>query len=344
MAASLDYDPQRLGLQEIVINTIPKPLLGLEQGSNYHKLQQIRISIPASVDLAGDVKMTLWYDSNYKRSEVDKACKDKLHTIFDKDFSITVKLSPHSASSHPNSDLLSPNLLQQDQRDRTIKLTYQNHEGPDGVQISPPFFSTLKLASRSSARAIFNLGGLGTGSTTSLTGATSSSALASVSTTPTSTATSTTSYLSSLARANSVSQVQTTLSPPPPPSSSSSTSSSWSSTPPTSQGNGKLTPPSSHGNGKLTPPSSHGNGKSVPFKPVWSDRDRDKDDNWDTASISSDCSELDSSLEWWYTKPPRATHSTTTITTTTSTTANIIQPENALQPTDPESGAVLVGS
>src|SRR5690349_24227722 len=41
------------------------------------------------------------------------------------------------------------------------------------------------------------------------------------------------------------------------------------------------------------------------FKP---ERDYDREDNFDTASISSDISESDSLLEWWYTKPRSEEH------------------------------------
>ncbi|KAF9924118.1 hypothetical protein FBU30_005858 [Linnemannia zychae] len=63
------------------------------------------------------------------------------------------------------------------------------------------------------------------------------------------------------------------------------------------------------------------------FKPVW-DKDRDRDDSWDAASISSDCSESDSNLEWWYTKPPRPTVLPSSATTVS---ANIVQPDTTVR-------------
>ncbi|KAF9966401.1 hypothetical protein BGZ70_002417 [Mortierella alpina] len=318
---TLNYDPRLLTLQEIVIDSIPKPLQSLEPGSNstdihdagveakvrpdlfvsdliltimssdvkiyesmpQHcyvdtKLQQIRISITDKIVLAGDVKMMLWYDSLYKRShlchfcfnttfigsnedalylkkqEVDKACKDKLHSIFDKDFAIRVNFLPAFAQQSPLPTLDSlPN--------RAILLKYKNHEGPNSVQISPPYFSTRQLAParNKSAMEAFDLGGKGTES-----------------------------------RAKPFNG----------------------SHPFGENGGGGCSPPNSAG--PSSPPMPLMNGKALrspvvvhtskpAFKPMWSDRDRDRDrdDNWDTASISSDCSESDSSLEWWYTKPPR---------------------------------------
>ncbi|KAG0001345.1 hypothetical protein BGZ65_003571, partial [Modicella reniformis] len=183
---TLTYDPRLLTLHEIVIDTIPKQLQGLEYGSNYliltimssdtkiyeslpqhctvdHQLQQIRISITDKIVLAGDVKMMLWYDSLYKRchlchfcfnttfidntkdnlylkkSEVDKACKDKLHSIFDKEFGVSVHFSPALARQSPLPTLDSlPN--------RAILLKYKNHNGPNSVEVSPPSFSTLRLS------------------------------------------------------------------------------------------------------------------------------------------------------------------------------------------------------
>ncbi|KAF9980498.1 hypothetical protein BGZ75_008356 [Mortierella antarctica] len=292
---TLNYDPRLLTLQEIVIDSIPKPLQSLEPGSNYliltimssdvkiyesmpqhcyvdTKLQQIRISITDKIVLAGDVKMMLWYDSLYKRShlchfcfnttfigsnedalylkkqEVDKACKDKLHSVFDKDFAIRVNFLPAFAQQSPLPTLDSlPN--------RAILLKYKSHEGPNSVQISPPYFSTRQLAPARNKSAMEAFGiGEGTES-----------------------------------RAKS-------------PNGSHSGE------------NGGCSPPNSAG--PSSPPIPLMNGKAIrspvvvhtskpAFKPMWSDRDRDRDDNWDTASISSDCSESDSSLEWWYTKPPR---------------------------------------
>ncbi|KAF9290677.1 hypothetical protein BGZ68_006392 [Mortierella alpina] len=291
---TLNYDPRLLTLQEIVIDSIPKPLQSLESGSNYliltimssdvkiyesmpqhchvdTKLQQIRISITDKIVLAGDVKMMLWYDSLYKRShlchfcfnttfigsnedalylkkqEIDKACKDKLHSVFDKDFAIRVNFLPAFAQQSPLPTLDSlPN--------RAILLKYKNHEGPNSVQVSPPYFSTRQLAParNKSAMAAF---GIGEGD-------------------------------------DSVAKF---------PSGSNSGENSCS--PPNSAGPSSPPNPLMHGKAMRSPVVVH---TSKPaFKPMWSDRDRDREDNWDTASISSDCSESDSSLEWWYTKPPR---------------------------------------
>ncbi|KAF9957359.1 hypothetical protein BGZ72_001902 [Mortierella alpina] len=290
---TLNYDPRLLTLQEIVIDSIPKPLQSLEPGSNYliltimssdvkiyesmpqhchvdTKLQQIRISITDKIVLAGDVKMMLWYDSLYKRShlchfcfnttfigsnedalylkkqEVDKACKDKLHSVFDKDFAIRVNFMPAFAQQSPLPTLDSlPN--------RAILLKYKNHEGPNSVQISPPYFSTRQLAPARNKTAMEAFG---------LAGAAES-------------------------RAKS-----------PNGSRSGEDGSPLNSTGPSS-------PPNPLMNGKAIRSPVVVHTSKPAFKPVWSDRDRDRDDNWDTASISSDCSESDSSLEWWYTKPPR---------------------------------------
>ncbi|KAF8988122.1 hypothetical protein BGZ52_000545 [Haplosporangium bisporale] len=287
---TLNYDPRLLTLQEIVINTIPKPLLGLEPGRNYliltimsgnvkiyeslpqhsrldHKLQQIRISITDKIVLAGDVKIMLWYDSLYKRShlchfffnttfidsedslfmkkcEIDKACKDKLHSVFDKNLSIQVNFSPALAQQSPLPTLDSlPN--------RAILLKYKNHEGPNSVQISPAYFTTRKLNPRNNTTNALTI--FGTENDETPTG-------------------------DEPRNKNS------------PPSSSSS--------PPTSGTSG--TAATALLNAKLR------SGGSKPFKPVWAEKDRDRDDNWDASSVNSDCSESDASLEWWYTKPPRA--------------------------------------
>ncbi|KAG0033818.1 hypothetical protein BGZ82_005975 [Podila clonocystis] len=278
---TLNYDPRLLTLQEIVINTIPKPLLGLEPGRNYiiltimssnvkiyeslpqhsrldHKQQQIRISITDKIVLAGDVKIMLWYDNLYKRDslfmkkcEIDKACKDKLHSIFDKNLSIQVNFSPALAQQSPLPTLDSlPN--------RAILLKYKNHEGPNSVQISPAYFTTRKLSPRNNATNALSVFGFQNG------------------------------------------EAPTGEDPgdkDSPPSSSCS--------PPTSGISG--TAATALLNAKLR------SGGSKPFKPVWADKDRDRDDNWDASSVNSDCSESDASLEWWYTKPPRATIPTTVV-------------------------------
>lgn len=78
----------------------------------------------------------------------------------------------------------------------------------------------------------------------------------------------------------------------------------------------------------------------APFKPVW-DKDRDRDDNWDTASISSDCSESDANLEWWYTKPPRPSLHPSAGTAATTVSASIVQPETTVR-VDPETRMLVL--
>ncbi|KAG0251750.1 hypothetical protein BG011_007396 [Mortierella polycephala] len=322
---TLNYDPRLLVLQELIIDTIPKPLQNLEPGSNYliltimssdvkiyesmpqhcyvdPVLQRIRISITDKVVLAGDVKMMLWYDSLYKRShlchfyfnttfiqktedaicmrkpEIDKACKDKLHSTFDKDFGICVRFSPALAQQSPLPTLDSlPN--------RAILLKYKNHLGPNSVQISPPYFSSVRLSPprNNSAMSAFSLAGL-------------------LGTTPPS------------SPANTGESTQSESSSLPKSSESSSTSIAT--------------------NGTAMRSPILVQSKSA-FKPMWSDKDRDRDDNWDTASVSSDCSESDANLEWWYTMPPRPTLHSSAGAAVTTASASLVQPETSIR-TDPE--------
>ncbi|KAF9128592.1 hypothetical protein BGW39_004947 [Mortierella sp. 14UC] len=347
---TLNYDPRLLVLQELVIDTIPKPLLNVEISSKYLILtimssdvkiyesvpqhckvdtqrQQLRIRIFDKVVLAGDVKMMLWYDSPYKRchlchfyfnttfidsgentlsltkNEVDKACKDKLHTIFDRDFGVKVRFSPALAQQSPLPTLDSlPN--------RAILLKYKNHEGPNSVQISPPFFSTLKLSparNGSATRPSFNF-----------TDPASETATAA----PTSMSTTSTTLTSILTSMNEAGQTQNRT----PPSSTGSTGSSA----PWSNSSAKVAPVI------RSPVLVH---SKAPFKPVW-DKDRDRDDNWDAASISSDCSESDANLEWWYTKPPRAPLHPSAGTANTTVSASIVQPDTAVR-VDPENRSLV---
>lgn len=347
---TLNYDPRLLVLQELVIDTIPKPLLNVEPLSKYLILtimssdvkiyesvpqhckvdsqkQQLRISISDKIVLAGDVKMMLWYDSPYKRchlchfffnttfidsnentlsltkNEVDKACKDKLHTIFDKDFGIKVQFSPALAQQSPLPTLDSlPN--------RAILLKYKNHEGPNSVQISPPFFSTLKLspARNGPSRPAFNF--------TDPASETATSA-------PTATLTSIWTSSSAAISGNGSGQIQNRT----PPSSAGSTGSSaapWST-------------PKAAAPVIRSPVLVH---SKAPFKPVW-DKDRDRDDNWDAASISSDCSESDANLEWWYTKPPRPSLHPNSGTAAMTVSASIVQPETTVR-VDPETRTLVL--
>ncbi|KAG0348721.1 hypothetical protein BG004_004435 [Podila humilis] len=282
---TLNYDPRLLSLHEIVINTIPKPLLALESGRNYliltimssnvkiyeslpqhsHidlKNQVIRIGITDKIVLAGDSHLchfffnTTFIDSEdslfMNKAEIDKACKDKLHSIFDKNLSIQVKFSPALAQQSPLPTLDSlPN--------RAILLKYKNHEGPNSVQITPPYFTTRKLSPRNNAINALTLFGIQSSETPT---GDESTVDCNVST------------------PSSYKSLSPSLSPP---HSGSSTSTSLL-------------------NAKIQSKAS-----SKPFKPVWAEKDRDRDDNWDASSVNSDCSESDASLEWWYTKPPRVT-------------------------------------
>ncbi|KAG9067964.1 hypothetical protein KI688_011555 [Linnemannia hyalina] len=325
---TLNYDPRLLVLQELVIDTIPKPLLNVELSSKYLILtimssdvkiyesvpqhckvdsqkQQLRISISDKIVLAGDVKMMLCNENalSLTKNEVDKACKDKLHTIFDKDFGIKVQFSPALAQQSPLPTLDSlPN--------RAILLKYKNHEGPNSVQISPPFFSTLKLspARNGSSRPAFNF-----------TDPASETATAA----PTATLTSIWTSPSVPTSGNGSGQVQNRT----PPSSSGSTgslSAPWSAP--------KVAAPVIR-----SPVLVH---SKAPFKPVW-DKDRDRDDNWDAASISSDCSESDANLEWWYTKPPRPSLHPNSGTAVTTVSASIVQPETTVR-IDPETRTLVL--
>ncbi|KAF8982646.1 hypothetical protein BGZ46_000895 [Entomortierella lignicola] len=308
---TLNYDPRLLSLHEIIIDTIPKPLVSLESGANYliltimsgevkiyeslpqHctvdlKLKQLRISISDKVVLGGDVKMMLWYDNRYlykrshlchfhfnttfidktenalylTKSEVDKACKDKLHAIFDKDFHISVRFSPALAQQSPLPTLDSiPN--------RAILLKYKNHNGPNSVQVSPPYFSSVRT---SPPRNKFSLDIFGLASDSADDDAQKSS-------------------------------------PPNSNGSDASCSTSTHQLPHTKNG-----PVLVHSNRPV-------------FKPVWSDKDADRDDNWDTSSVGSDFSESDSVSEWWYTKPPQPTIHSSTSTAEGTASASIVQPE-----------------
>ncbi|KAG0369935.1 hypothetical protein BGX24_002230 [Mortierella sp. AD032] len=332
---TLNYDPRLLILQELVIDTIPKPLLNVESSSKYLILtimsndvkiyesvpqhckvdtqrQQLRISISDKIVLAGDVKMTLWYDSpgentlSLTKNEVDKACKDKLHTIFDRDFGVQVRFSPALAQQSPLPTLDSlPN--------RAILLKYKNHEGPNSVEISPPFFSTLKL---SPARN----GGSATRPSFNFTDPASETATAA----PTLTATT---ALTSISTSGNETGGQTQNRTPP----SSTGSSTGSPSAPWSSSSAKVAPVI------RSPVLVH---SKAPFKPVW-DKDRDRDDNWDAASISSDCSESDANLEWWYTKPPRASLHPNSVTATTAVSASIVQPDNTVR-VDPETRSLVI--
>ncbi|KAG0222301.1 hypothetical protein BGW42_006734 [Actinomortierella wolfii] len=172
-ARTLHYDPRLLVLHEILIDTIPKPLQRLDPGSNYviltifsgdtkiyeslphnshvdTKNQQIRVYFPDKIVLAGDVKIMLWYDSPYKRdnllsltkAETDKACKDKLHAIFDPEFKIHTRFAPAFAHQSPLHTL-------PEEATQSILLRYRNHLGPNNVQVRPPSFSTMRLTQRS---------------------------------------------------------------------------------------------------------------------------------------------------------------------------------------------------
>lgn len=295
---TLSYDPRLLTLQEIVINTIPKPLSGQESSSNYliltimsgdtkiyeslpqhstvdTQLQRIKISITDKIVLAGDVKMMLWYDTMYKRShlchfcfnttfidssqdslhleksEVDKACKDKLHSIFDRDFSVNVRFAPALARQSPLPTLDNlPN--------RAILLKYKSPDGPNSVEVSLPSFSSVR-ASPERSRSGLPMFGMGS------------------------------------------------------PKSTSSEPKEGSQEPRDSSSNMKgpaLSNQEPNGKPPHSPMLVHC-GKAA-FKPTWSNKSRDHDDDWDAASVNSDCSELDTHSEWWYTRPPRpSTHSST---------------------------------
>ncbi|GJJ79031.1 phosphatidylinositol-3,4,5-trisphosphate 3-phosphatase and dual-specificity protein phosphatase PTEN [Entomortierella parvispora] len=357
---TLNYDPRLLALHEIVFNTIPKPLLNLEQSSSFliltimsndikiyesvpqhccvdYKLQQIRISITDKIVLAGDVKMMLWYDSLYKRchlchfhfnttfidpikntlfltkSEVDKACKDKLHSIFDKNMSIQVNFQPALAQQSPLPTLDSlPN--------RAILLKYKSPEGPNSVQVSPPYFSTLKLAPprNSTSLAAFSIGGPLTVDRTNANGTSSSSGNGNTTS----------------GKVGVVGEGQRTT--PPNSSGSAKSSGSNSSSSHTSNGITPIASPVLSPNMR-SPVLMH---SKAAFKPVW-DKDRDRDDNWDASSISSDYSEADSSLEWWYTEPPRPTLHSTTGTAATASSASIAQPEHTVR-ADRETSSLII--
>ncbi|KAF9914001.1 hypothetical protein BX616_009169 [Lobosporangium transversale] len=336
---TLNYDPRLLTLHEITIDTIPKPLLSQENGANYlvltiltgevkiyeslpdhctidHTNQRIRISITDKIVLAGDVKMMLWYDSLYKRShlchfhfnttfiddtenildlkkhEVDKACKDKLHSIFDKDFKVNVRFSPALAQQSPLPTLDSlPN--------RAILLKYRNHNGPNSIEVLPPFFSTVRssTAQKNSALALFGFG-RGSGREGTKEGKPECGG----------------------------SQERTSLENTPP--SPQNLDEPNSNLPPISPSSPPSQPVSSNikaiRNG--APILVHSSSKTA-FKPMWSnDKDRDRDDNWDASSVSSDCSEFDS--EWWYTKPPRPTVHSSVDAAAGTASASIVQPES----------------
>ncbi|KAF9410785.1 hypothetical protein BGZ94_001530 [Podila epigama] len=317
---TLNYDPRLLTLQEIVINTIPKPLLGLEPGRNYiiltimssnvkiyeslpqhstvdHKNQQIRISITDKIVLAGDSHLchfffnTTFIDSEdslfLQKSEIDKACKDKLHSVFDKNFSIHVKLSPALAQQSPLPTLDSlPN--------RAILLKYKSNEGPNSVQISPAYFTTRNLPPRNTVAAFSLFGGQKEEASPEST--------------------------------NRAGNPQSSPSPTASPSSS-----------PPNSGSSRSAAAASLLNTKGLNVYS-----SKPFKPVWADKDKDRDDNWDASSVNSDCSESDASLEWWYTKPPRMAIPTSTAVSGVHTHVNGTSPPTSIATSPPL--AIVSGS
>ncbi|KAG0328555.1 hypothetical protein BGZ99_005034 [Dissophora globulifera] len=338
---TLNYDPRLLSLHELVIDTIPRPLLNLDPASNYLiltimagdikiyesmpqqctvdlKLQQIRLSITDKIVLAGDVKMchlchfhfnTTFIDNtvdmlDLKKTEIDKACKDKLHSVFDPNFNIRVQFSPALAQQSPLPTLDSlPN--------RAILLKYNNHKGPDNVQISPPYYSSMKLAPsrNNSALSIFGIGMSGLGG---FSGSAESSSLS-----PNMSGQDGCGQNSSPPNSPSSTPTQTTTT-------TASTSTTANSKP--VRGGPVLV----HSSSKI--PSA--------FKPVWSDKDRDRDDNWDASSISSDCSESDSLSEWWYTKPPRPTIHAGAGAAAVTASASIVQPEMTVR-TYPETRALI---
>ncbi|KAG0271924.1 hypothetical protein BGZ95_000207 [Linnemannia exigua] len=332
---TLNYDPRLLVLQELVIDTIPKPLLNVELSSKYLILtimssdvkiyesvplhckldtqrQQLRISISDKIcHLCHFYFNTTFIDSgentlSLTKNEVDKACKDKLHTIFDRDFGIQVRFSPALAQQSPLPTLDSlPN--------RAILLKYKNHEGPNSVQISPPFFSTLKLSparnAGSATRPSFNFTDPASETATAAPILTTTTALISISTSGNETG----------------GQAQNCTPPSSTGSSTGSPSALWSSS------SAKVAPVI------RSPILVH---SKAPFKPVW-DKDRDRDDNWDAASISSDCSESDANLEWWYTKPPRVSLLPNSVTAAMVVSASIVQPDNTVR-VDPETRSLAI--
>ncbi|KAF9975666.1 hypothetical protein BGZ73_000622, partial [Actinomortierella ambigua] len=247
------------------------------------KKQHIRIRIPEKIVLAGDVKIMLWYDSTYKRchlchyffnttfiskdnllsltkNEVDKACKDKLHAIFDREFKIHTRFSPAFANQSPLHTLPA-------EATQSILLRYKNHGGLGDIQVRPPSFSTMRLTQRSRNSPWLKLllqGEENDGTTDSSAG---------VNTTTNTSATATTATTMANTHCINHPPVFQIKSPPT-----------------LVQQNGPVFAPK---------PSISG------FRPSWADKDRD--DDWDTASVSSDCSESDTATEWWYTPPPQVT-------------------------------------
>ncbi|KAG0269767.1 hypothetical protein DFQ27_002183 [Actinomortierella ambigua] len=315
-ARTLHYDPRLLLLQEIVIDTIPKPLQRLESGNNYviltifsnetkiyeslpgnsrvdTKKQQIRVQFPDKIVLAGDVKIMLWYDSAYKRchlchyffnttfiskdnllsltkNETDKACKDKLHATFDREFKIHTRFAPAFANQSPLHTLPA-------EATQSILLRYKNHQGPNNIQVRPPSFSTMRLTQRSRNSPWLQIFLQDQGNDTATDpkeSAADTDVAKAISTTTTN-------------NNNNINSNNTGISTSHPPVLQTKS-------PPTLvQQNGSVFAPK---------PSISA------FRPSWADKDRDRggvDDDWDTASVSSDCSESDTATEWWYTRPPQ---------------------------------------
>lgn len=203
---------------------------------------------------------------------------------------------------------------------RAILLKYKNHEGPNSVQVSPPYFSTLKLSPPRNTTALtaFSLGGPLTVDRTDANGVSSKKDV---------TGSDSGSSNTTSGKVGVAGEGQRTT----PPSSSGSTNSNHSNH--SNNSNGSHHPHGGNGVGNIATPIANLNMRSpvlihskAAFKPVW-DKDRDRDDNWDASSVSSDCSESDSSLEWWYTVPPRPTLYSTTGTAATAASASIAQPE-----------------
>lgn len=205
-----------------------------------------------------------------KKSEVDKACKDKLHATFDKDFSVNVRFTPALARQSPLPTLDSlPN--------RTILLKYNSHNGPNSVQVSAPSYSTIRSSPGRNKPALSMFGTEGTANSTP-------------------------------SEPSDDGQESTISSP-----SSIGTASSG------QQPNGKA----AHG------PMLVHCGKAA-FRPAWSNKDRDWDDNWDASSVSSDCSELDTHSEWWYTRPPRPSTVSSAVMAAGTASVTFAQPDQPL--------------
>ncbi|KAF9167356.1 hypothetical protein DFQ26_004835 [Actinomortierella ambigua] len=349
-ARTLHYDPRLLLLQEIVIDTIPKPLQRLESGNNYviltifsnetkiyeslpgnvlsifcvnirlgnplnpiyianlksfifsthlstqsrvdTKKQQIRVQFPDKIVLAGDVKIMLWYDSAYKRchlchyffnttfiskdnilsltkNETDKACKDKLHATFDREFKIHTRFAPAFANQSPLHTLPA-------EATQSILLRYKNHQGPNNIQVRPPSFSTMRLTQRSRNSPWLQIFLQDQGNDAAMDSKESAADTNVAKALSTTAANNNNNNSNNTGISTSHLPVLQTKSPPT-----------------LVQQNGPVFAPK---------PSISA------FRPSWADKDRDRggvDDDWDTASVSSDCSESDTATEWWYTRPPQ---------------------------------------